>query len=103
REMHRLYGEYQHGSLPSDEYVQAGLTVAMEMLAVLSGSVTVGMPAMRITVAAAQTREMLAVMFGRDPLDGPPESRFRDHYRALVDESARALRSEAEPLPAGWA
>lgn len=103
REVHRLYGDYQEGGLPSGEYVLAGLTVTMEMLAVLSGSITDGMPAMRITVAAAQTREMLAVTFGRDPLEGPPESRYRAHYRSIVDESARALGSHPAPLPPGWA
>lgn len=103
REVHRLYGDYQDGALPGDEYVLAGLAVTMEMLATLSRSVRDGMPAMRITVAAAQTREMLAVMFGRDPLEGPLDGRFRDQFRAIVDESARALGSAPPPLPAGWA
>lgn len=103
REVHRLYGDYQVGDLPSDEFVLAGLAVTMEMLAALSRRVTDGMPAMRITVAAAQTREMLAVMFGRDPLDGPLDGRFQAHWRAVVDESARALASKPAPLPANWA
>lgn len=103
REVHRLYGDYQVGNLASDDYVLAGLAVSMEMLAALSRQVTDGMPAMRITVAAAQTREMLAVMFGRDPLEGPLDGRFRAHYRAIVDESARALASHPAPLPPGWA
>lgn len=103
REVHRLYGDYQVGDLPSDEYVLAGLAVSMEMLAALSRQVTDGMPGMRITVAAAQTREMLAVMFGRDPLEGPLDGRFQAHYRAIVDESARALASLPAPLPTGWA
>lgn len=103
REVYRLYGDYQDGGLAADDYVLAGLSVTMEMLAVLSHRVVDGMPAMRVTVAAAQTREMLAVMFGRDPLDGPLEGRYRAYYRAIVDESARALGSEPAPLPAGWA
>jgi hypothetical protein len=108
REVHRIYGEYQDGELPVDDRLHAGLVVTVEMLAALSQSVVDGMPAMRITVAAAQTREMLAVMFGQDPLHHPPDREFRRRYRCVVNQAARALDGvpagidpPAGPLPVG--
>lgn len=91
REVHRIYGEYQDGGLSVDDRLHAGLVVTVEMLAALSQSVVDGMPAMRITVAAAQTREMLAVMFGQDPLHHSLDREFRQRYRCVVDQAARAL------------
>lgn len=91
REVHRIYGGYQQQGLPGTDEVLAGLNVTLEMLAAMSARVRDGMPAMRLTVAAAQTREMLAVSFGVDPLHKPIERRFRDGYRALVAERGRAL------------
>jgi hypothetical protein len=96
REVNRIYLEYQEGRLPSSAEVQAGLAVTMEMLAVLSQRVTDGMPGMRITVAAAQTREMLAVVFGQDPMFQPLDQRYRKRNHALVSESARRLSPRAE-------
>ncbi|MDA8044279.1 MAG: hypothetical protein M0Z30_03435 [Actinomycetota bacterium] len=99
REVNRIYGEYQEGLLASTDAVQAGLAVTVEMLAVLSRSVRDGMPSMRITVAAAQTREMLVVVFGRDPMQQPLELGHRERYRDLVADTAR--RSLASGLPLG--
>lgn len=99
REVHRIYGDYQDGNLPSTESVLAGLTVTVEMLAVLGRSVKDGMPAMRITVAAAQTREMLAVVFDRDPMHKPLEKRFRDQYRSMVAESVDTANAVLEAPP----
>lgn len=96
REVHRIYGQYQDGGLPSTDSMLAGLVVTVEMLAALSRTVREGMPAMRITVAAAQTREMLAVAFGQDPMQMPVQRRLRERYRSLVAESVGA-----GPRPAG--
>ncbi|HET6965548.1 MAG TPA: hypothetical protein VFH58_12305 [Acidimicrobiales bacterium] len=87
REVHRIYGRYQDGGLPSTDSMLAGLVVTVEMLAALSRTVREGMPAMRITVAAAQTREMLVVAFGEDPMQKPVQRRLRERYRSLVAES----------------
>ena len=97
REVHRIYGEYQDGRLQASDPVLAGLVVTVEMLAALSRSVRDGMPGMRITVAAAQTREMLAVIFGQDPLVKPLDRRRRDRYRSIVAEAARASGAPALP------
>lgn len=91
REVHRIYGDYQERGLPRTDEAVAGLTVALEAMAKLSASVRDGMPAMRLTVAAAQTREMLAVTFGIDPLSTPLERSFMLRYRALVAAGGRAL------------
>ena len=107
REVHRIYGDYQESGLRLDDGLLAVLAVTVEMLAVLSRTVTGGMPSMRITVAAAQTREMLAVLFGQDPLNGPLDPVYRQHYRALVEQPARTLAAAvpdgcaAESLDAG--
>ncbi|MDE3206813.1 MAG: hypothetical protein KGQ66_21615 [Acidobacteriota bacterium] len=95
REVNRIYGDYQDGRLPSDDSVLAGLSVTVEMLAVLSQSVRDGMPAMRITVAAAQTREMLVVVFGHDPMHKGLDDSRRDRWRDLI--ATAALQS---PVPA---
>ncbi len=98
REVHRLYNDYQEGDLPSTDPVRAGLMVTVEMLAILSRSVHDGMPAMRIMVSAAQTREMLAVVFDYDPMDRPLDLEFRELYRSIVAQSAQALPKAVEPL-----
>jgi hypothetical protein len=88
REVHRIYGRYQEAAQPGSEPLQAGLVLTIEMLAVLSLRIETGMPAMRITVAAAQTREMLAVLFGLDPMHHPVGASFRERYlRILADAS----------------
>jgi hypothetical protein len=65
KEIHRIYGSYQSGELEAgDDSVRLGLLLTSQMLSTLGGAVTKGMPAMRLEVAAAQTREMVAVLFG---------------------------------------
>lgn len=104
REVHRIYGRYQDASLTGSEPLQAGLVLTIEMLAALSFRVETGMPAMRITVAAAQTREMLAVLFGLDPMHQPVGRGNRDRYlRILADASplpVAAIGPVATSLPA---
>ena len=81
REIHRIYGSYESGELDADHSVHLGLSLTVQILATLANTVTKGMPAMRIEVASAQTREMMAVLFaeplfpqkgraGRRQLDG---------------------------------
>jgi hypothetical protein len=65
REIYRIYATYQDGELFATEPVRAGLSLTMEMFATLQNTVTEGMPALRIEVAAAQTREMMAALFGQ--------------------------------------
>ena len=80
-EIHRIYGSYESGELDPDHSVHLGLSLTVQILATLANTVTKGMPAMRIEVASAQTREMMAVLFsepllpqkgraGRRQLDG---------------------------------
>ncbi len=88
REVHRLYNDYQDGHLPGTEAVRAGLMVTVEMLAILSRSVREGMPSMRIMVAAAQTREMLAVVFDYDPMEAYPDPGLREVNRSVLTRSA---------------
>ena len=64
REIHRIYGSYQSDDLEDSDSVHVGLALAAQVLSTLAGSVSKGMPAMRIEVAWAQTSEMMAVMFG---------------------------------------
>ena len=91
REVNRIYLDYQEGRLQATDAVQAGLSVTVEMLAVMSHAIRDGMPAMRITVAAAQTREILAVVFGQDPMSQPIDDRYRDRYRSLIADTAAQL------------
>jgi hypothetical protein len=98
REVYRIYGGYQEGAVVADESLHAGLVMTMEMLAGLSRSVTVGMPAMRVTVAAAQTREMLAVMYDDDPMENPSAFKSRERYRTmLAGMSFAEIRGVDEP------
>lgn len=98
RQVHRLYGLYQDGELPPAPNLEAGLQATIEMLAVVNRSVTTGMPAMRITVAAAQVTEMLAVLFDADPMSGPPRRAVADLFRAR--SVAGASRVALEPAAA---
>jgi hypothetical protein len=65
REIYRIYATYQSGELFATEPVRAGLLLTTQMFATLQNTVTEGMPALRIEVAAAQTREMMAALFGQ--------------------------------------
>lgn len=101
REVNRIYSKYQDDSLTPSDSLQAGLMVTIQMLAMLSHSVTEGMPGMRITVAAAQSREILAVMFGVDPLAKPIGRKSTERFRAIVTESVAAIEPTMRGLPAG--
>ena len=75
KEIHRIYGSYQSGELePGDDSVRLGLLLSSQMLSTLGGAVTKGMPAMRLEVATAQTREMVAVLFGEPITARKPRS-----------------------------
>jgi hypothetical protein len=65
REIYRIYGTYLDGELTPTEPVRSGLILSMDMFATLQGTVTRGMPAMRLAVAAAQAREMATTLFGQ--------------------------------------
>jgi hypothetical protein len=64
REIQRIYVSYHDGDLTPTEGVRDGLALSLEMLTVLRATVTEGMPAMRLEVAAAQAREIVGVLFG---------------------------------------
>jgi hypothetical protein len=96
REIRRIYDDYQDGALTADDSLRSGLSLTIEMFAMLRGTVTDGMPALRLEVGAAQAKEMLMTMFDPDvpwlrsspsldgplgvaapPLISPPEPRSR--------------------------
>jgi hypothetical protein len=64
QEVYRIYGMYMAGELPATDSVRDGLLLTMEMFSTLQGSVTDGMPALRLQVGAAQAREMVGALFG---------------------------------------
>ncbi len=78
REIQRIYSSYHDGDLTPTDGVRDGLTLSLEMLTVLTATVTEGMPALRLEVASAQTREMIGVLFGMSRAD-----------RALIASQAR--------------
>lgn len=80
REINRIYGSYESGELEADHSVHLGLSLTVQMLARMSSAVTKGMPAMRIEVASAQTREMMTVLFGE----------------SLLPQKGRAARRQVE-------
>ncbi len=69
REIQRIYSSYHEGVLTPTEGVRDGLTLSLEMVAVLTATVTEGMPALRLEVASAQAREMVGVLFGMSRAD----------------------------------
>jgi hypothetical protein len=77
--------------------------MTLEMLPALGQRVTTGMPSMRIAVAGAQLREMLAVLFDKDPLLHPISGTARDRYKSLVTHTpqAAAPRPVGPPVPPG--
>ena len=87
REVHRLYGEYHEDRLPPGDSVLAGLMLTAEILTTLQANVTEGMPALRVVVATAQIREILAVLFDEDPANHA----LRQRYQSIVNESAKQL------------
>ncbi len=64
REIQRIYSAYHDGILTPSDGVRDGVALSLEMLTVLRATVTEGMPAMRLEVAAAQAREIVGVLFG---------------------------------------
>ena len=86
REVNRLYGLYEQGRMKPSRQLEGGLMVSIEMLALVARSVTTGMPAMRITVAGAQLREMMSVLFDADPFTGAADRTVRDGFRSLLRE-----------------
>ena len=106
REVNRLYGLYQGGRMQASPQLEGGLMVSLEMLALVARTVTTGMPAMRITVAGAQLREMMSVMFDADPFSGSVDRSVRDGFRAVLAEmhappavAHRSRADDARPAP----
>ena len=93
REIHRIYGTYHEGELKADETVKAGLLLTGEMLSAIRRTVRDGMPAMRIEVAEAQVREMMAILFGQVlPARKDRNRTNRQMGPAVTDLRDRALR-----------
>ncbi len=101
REVHRIYGGYQDGSLVANESLKDGLLITIEMLAALTNAIDGGMPSMRIAVAATQTREMLAVMFDEDPMQKPVADKLWGLRRPMVGPAARPVLSPVKGLVGG--
>ena len=101
REVHRIYGGYQDGSLVANESLKDGLLITIEMLAALTNAIDGGMPSMRIAVAATQTREMLAVMFDEDPMQKPVADKLWGPRRPMVGPAARPVQSPVKGLVGG--
>lgn len=97
REVNRLYGLYQEGRMQASPPLEGALMVSIEMLALVARTVTTGMPAMRITVAGAQLREMMSVVFDADPFTGSMDRSVRDGFRAVLAEM-HARPAGAEPI-----
>jgi len=93
REIYRIYGTYQDGELAATQAVRSGLLLTMQMFATLQNTVTEGMPALRIEVAAAQTREMMGALFGH----GLPSKRMgtasQDRSRVRGRQAGPSLAS----------
>ena len=98
REVNRLYGLYEEGRMKPSPQLEGGLMVSIEMLALVARSVTTGMPAMRITVAGAQLREMMSVLFDADPFTGAVDRTVRDGFRSLLREMHPAAVPPATPV-----
>lgn len=105
REIYRIYGTYQDGDLKADESVRTGLLLTVEMFSALRRTVRDGMPGMRIEVAEAQVREMIATLFG----ELLPARKDRNRARQVgpsarqVGPSVTDLRDRALGTPAGAA
>lgn len=101
REVHRIYGGYQDGSVAATDSLKGGLLITIEMLAALTNTIDGGMPSMRIAVAATQTREILAVLFDEDPIYRPVAAALWGPPAPAVEEapygSVAALEGPADP------
>ena len=94
REINRIYQTYQDGCIDASAALMSGLVMTRDMLKAMSAKVTVGMPAMRIAVAAAQTEEIVAVLYGQAAivaLDPATQTRVRRRHRAIVTTSVKNL------------
>ena len=91
REINRIYGSYQSDDLEDNDSVHVGLALAAQVLSTLAGSVSKGMPAMRIEVAWAQTSEMMAVMFG-EPISRKTGRASRQQLQKGCSHPPAALR-----------
>jgi hypothetical protein len=96
REIHRLYGSYQEGDLPLTEQVWAGLNLSQTAVVTLRSTINSGMPSMRLDVAAAQAREMLAVLFGAEAMAQRPTFRTKK-----VDSGIEPTKSVTSVHPSG--
>jgi hypothetical protein len=107
REVHRLYGMYIAGELPATDSVRDGLLLTMEMFSTLQNTVTDGMPALRLQVGTAQSREMVGALFGYDlptrrSRELPPDGhRARVHRtnRSIATHTARHAIERPSPSP----
>jgi hypothetical protein len=95
REINRIYTMYQDGELTPTENVWAGVNLTLTMLSCLQGTVLAGMPAMRLQVAAAQAREMNAVLFGRQA----STNRMNGHKAVADPGMATGQGSSMLPFP----
>jgi hypothetical protein len=106
REINRIYGTYQEGDLPHSDPMRAGLVLTMEMFATLKKTVHDGMPAMRIEVAQAQAREMMATMFGLLSPSRRPRSLTHGRERHPVAARTPAIAPVRNVVPqvgrTGW-
>ena|ERR1700677_1574103 len=100
REVNRIYGRYHEDGLSSTDPLLTTLTMTAETLAALSQVVKDGMPGVRITVAAAQTREMLVVLFHQDPMQYPSLRKLQPPHPSGIGESAHAVVKSID-LPGG--
>lgn len=91
REIYRIYGTYQDGDLAADETVRTGLLLTVEMFSALKRGVRDGMPAMRIEVAEAQVREMMATLFGQLVPGRKERPRARQVGPSVTDLRDRSL------------
>lgn len=89
REIQRIYSSYHEGTLTPSDCVRDGLTLSLEMVTLLTATVTEGMPALRLEVASAQAREMVAVLFGMSSAD----------RNLIASQARRKLTRMAAP---GW-
>ena len=101
REVHRIYGDYLDGALAVTESVWAGLSLTLEALSSLCGTVREGVPAVRLEVASAQAREMHRVLFTGLSRLGSLEDPDVQGLRSAVDRGvtlpqrrSAAIRSE---------
>ncbi|HWE54344.1 MAG TPA: hypothetical protein VG435_02465 [Acidimicrobiales bacterium] len=105
REVHGIYGSYHDGSLQATENVWAGLSLTVEMITALRTTVTEGMPAMRLRVAACQAEEINSVLYGRalparDALNAV-ETLALDWKQPDVARTAEPARDEVRGWRAG--